>query len=316
MTIEIHGIHHLSAICGDPQENLDFYVGFLGLRLVKRTVNFDDPGMYHLYYGDTEGAPGTLLTFFPIPGAPRGRRGAGEVSAIALSIPAGAVGYWIERLIGYGVEFAQPVRRFGETVLTFTDPSGLPLELVATADDRPGWEGGPIAPEFAIRGVHSATLTEQDYEPTHELLTEGMGFRLVAQEGQRYRYAMGAGEPGAIVDVLYNPAQGRHGVGSMGSVHHIAWRVADEAALSASHQPLLERGLYPTPIRERNYFRSIYFREPGGVLFELATDPPGFTVDEPVETLGNRLMLPSWLEPERAQLERNLPPLRIPVPEV
>lgn len=312
MSVSIHGIHHISAICGDPQENLDFYIGLLGLRLVKRTVNYDDPGMYHLYYGDTEGAPGTLLTFFPIPGAPRGRRGTGEVSTTALAIPAESLGYWTERLVAHGVSFDLPAKRFGETVLGFADPSGLPLELVATSDGRPGWQSGPVPPEHAIRGIHSATLAVQAYEPTHAVLTEGLGCRLLGQEGERYRYAMGSAEPGALVDVLYQPQQGRHGIGSLGSVHHIAWRVADEAALEGSRSQLAGRGLYPTPIRERNYFRSVYFREPGGVLFELATDPPGFTIDETVAELGMHLKLPAWLEPERRMLEENLAPLRLP----
>lgn len=304
----IHGIHHISAICGDPQANLDFYSGLLGLRLVKRTVNFDDPGMYHLYYGDTEGAPGTLLTFFPIPSAPRGRRGTGEVSTTALAIPADSLGYWTERLAAHGTA---PTERFGETVLAFEDPSGLPLELIATDDNRPGWQNGPVPPEHAIRGLHSATLLVQTYEPTHAVLTEALGCRLLGQEGGRHRYAMGDDAPGALVDVLYLPNQGRHGLGSLGSVHHIAWRVPDDAALEGARQMLEERGLRPTPVRERNYFRSVYFREPGGVLFELATDPPGFTIDEPVESLGSQLKLPDWLEPKRDQLAEILPPLRL-----
>lgn len=314
MSKTLLGIHHVTAICGDAQQNVDFYAGLLGLRMVKRTVNFDDPGMYHFYYGDGEGSPGTIMTFFPIPGAPRGRRGAGEVSVTSFSVPEGSLAYWTERLQGYGMRLSKPIRRFDDEVLVFQDPDGLQLELVAHAgaELRSAWASGPVPAAYAIRGFHSVTLYEREKDPTHALLTGTMGLRVVTEEGNRVRYEMGAGGPGALVDVIYNPEATQRGLGAQGSVHHVAWRVAnDEEEVNWMHL-LANQGLHVSSVRDRNYFRSVYFREPGGVLFELATDLPGFAVDEPSAELGTHLMLPSWLEPRRAELERALPPIRLP----
>jgi len=313
MNRELLGIHHVTAIAGDPQRNVDFYAGVLGLRLVKITVNFDDPGTYHLYYGDEVGRPGSLLTFFPWPGAPEGRLGAGQVTAAAFSIPAQALGYWIERLKRHEVAVLGTTTRFDEQVLSFSDPDGLQLELVAghTEDGRNPWAGGPVPPEAAIRGLHSVALTEAACDDTAQLLTEALGFSPMEDGGSRRRYAIGSGEPGALVDVVCLPGTARGRV-AVGTVHHVAWRTPDEATQRIWRQQIAGRDLDVTPVIDRQYFHSIYFREPGGVLFEIATDPPGFTADEPPATLGTRLMLPPRLEPMRRELEHGLPPLRLP----
>ncbi|MDR7485990.1 MAG: ring-cleaving dioxygenase [Armatimonadota bacterium] len=316
MDPQILGIHHVTAIASDPQANLDFYAGVLGLRLVKRTVNFDDPGTYHLYYGDGVGTPGTLMTFFPWPGAPRGQVGAGMVSATAFAIPPGALPFWQARLRAHGVIVEEPGVRFDGDVLTFTDPDGLPLELVTdgTADDARAWTGGPVPPQAALRGVHSVTLTVaglgEDCGSTRAVL-ERLGWQVAAQVGARTRYVLGAGGPGATLDLVCAPAAPR-GQYAAGTVHHVAWRTPDDAHQSGWRERVREAGLDVTPVQDRQYFRSIYFREPGGVLFEIATDPPGFTVDESPEMLGSGLRLPPWLEPMRPRLERTLPPLRSP----
>ncbi len=317
MTPVLSGIHHVTAIASSPQQNVDFYVGVLGLRLIKRTVNFDDPGTYHLYYGDAGGSPGTILTFFPWPGAPRGRVGTGQVSVTSFAIPEHSVGFWQERLARDGVSARGPSAHFDERVLSFEDPDGLPLELVAhPADDgRTGWEDGPVPREHVIRGFYGVTMAEDGpgagCEHTTTLLTNALGFRLVGEAGNRMRFAMGAGGPGALVDVLCLPGAPRGQV-AVGTVHHVAWRTPDDAQQALWRERIGGSGIDVTPVRDRQYFHSIYFREPGGVLFEIATDPPGFTVDESKERLGARLMLPPWLEPRRAQLERTLPPLRLP----
>ena len=317
MTAPLPGIHHVTAIASDPQRNVDFYTGVLGLRLVKLTVNFDDPGAYHLYYGDAVGHPGTLLTFFAWPGAPQGRQGTGQVASTAFSIPPGALDYWVERLNGRGIAVEGPTSRFGaqggEQVLALTDPDGLLLELVAhpAAHERPGWQKGPVPAEHAIRGLHGVTLWEAGYEHTATFLTETLGFRLLAEEGSVFRYGVGAGGPGALVDVRCAPDLGR-GVVAVGTVHHVAWRTPSDADQRAWRQTIAGSGRDVTPVLDRQYFHSIYFHEPGGVLFEIATDPPGFTIDEPADELGTHLKLPPWLEPRRARLERLLPPLRLP----
>lgn len=307
------GFHHLTAIVGDPQQNIDFYTRVLGQRLVKQTVNFDDPGTYHLYYGDETGTPGTILTFFPWPGAPQGRRGTGQIVDISFAIPATALAYWVERLAQHGIAITGPTTRFDEQVISFCDPHGLSLELVAHRDaaSRNGWKQGPIPEAYAIRGFSSITLAEAHHEPTATMLTEVLGFRFQQQEGNRFRYEVGTGGPGARVDVLSLPDQPR---GSMaaGTVHHVAWRTEDDAHQLDWRRYLLAQGHSVTPVRDRQYFHSIYFHEPGGVLFEIATDPPGFTIDEPVEQLGTHLKLPPWLEPRRAELEKVLRPLQVP----
>ncbi|EFH84553.1 ring-cleaving dioxygenase [Ktedonobacter racemifer] len=303
------GFHHLTAIVGDPQANVDFYTQVLGQRLVKQTVNFDDPGTYHLYYGDEMGTPGTILTFFPWPGAPRGRRGTGQIVDISLAIPADALDYWSDRLSHHGVTITGPVARFKEQVISFNDPHGLSLELVASreADLRRGWEHGPVPQAYAIRGFSSITLAETHHEPTAAMLTEVLGFRPLQQEGNRFRYEVG---PGARVDVLELSNQPRGRI-AVGTVHHVAWRTEDDAHQLAWREHLLDQDSDVTPVLDRQYFHSIYFHEPGGVLFEIATDPPGFAIDEPVEQLGTHLKLPPWLEESRSRIEKVLPPLHV-----
>jgi glyoxalase family protein len=317
MSLQLPGIHHVTAVAGDPQRNVDFYAGVLGLRLVKLTVNFDDPGTYHLYYGDGLGRPGTIMTFFPWPGAPRGVVGTGQVGTTAFSAPAASLDDWRDRLVYHGVDARRPVARFDEQVLPFADPDGLPLEIVGVSgDERRGWEHGPVPASMALRGFHSVALAERDgadCRGSAALLTGAMNARLIADTGNRRRYALGIGGPGALVDILClaGAPRGQH---AAGTVHHVAWRTPDDAQQAAWRERLASAGREVTPVRDRNYFRSIYFREPGGVLFEIATDPPGFTADEPAESLGGRLMLPPWLEPNRGLLERVLPPLRLPAP--
>jgi glyoxalase family protein len=310
----IAGIHHVTAMAGDPQANVDFYTGALGLRLVKKTVNFDDPGTYHLYYGDELGHPGTIMTFFPWPLARRGVQGAGQATVTAFSVPEGSLGYWTERLSRLDVAFDDPKPRLGEEVLTVLDPDGLRLELVARAgDDRQGWTGGPVPAEKAIRGFDGVTLTEWNLDVTQGVLAETMGFRRVGEEGNRVRFEVGPGGAGTRVDVLVSPAAARGHV-SAGTVHHVAFRAVDEADQLAWREAVAESGLYVTPVLDREYFHSIYFREPGGVLFEIATDPPGFTRDETIASLGSSLKLPPWLEPDRARIEAALPPIEAYAP--
>lgn len=313
MSKEILGIHHVTAIAGDPQTNIDFYTGLLGLRLVKVTVNFDDPTTYHLYYGDGAGHPGTILTFFPWPGAQRGRRGTGQVTEIAFAIPGGALDYWSKRLAEHDVAFQFPARRFGDEVISFTDPDGMNVELIATAEVRAdrAYQGGSVPLDYAIHGFHSATLTEEGYLKTAALMTETLGFELVQHEANRYRYAVVSPEPGAIVDVLCAPEEPAGRV-AVGTVHHIAWRTRDDDQQRDWLEELARLGYNVSAVMDRKYFHSIYFREPGRILFEIATDPPGFAVDEAAEELGTHLVLPPWLEPSRAQLQQVLPPLRLP----
>jgi catechol 2,3-dioxygenase-like lactoylglutathione lyase family enzyme len=313
--LQIPGIHHITAICGDPQANVDFYVHMLGLRLVKKTVNFDDPGSYHLYYGDGLGTPGTIMTFFawllPPGVTARGRQGTGQIVATPFWIPEASLSFWIDRFAAEDVDFRGPDDRLGEQVISFNDPDGLPLELVARAGsiERASWTGSPIPPEHAIRGFAGATLSLDGYEATARLLTETMGFRQVASEGARFRFEAGKGAGAAAVD-LYCQPEGEPGRMGIGAVHHIAWRTASEQAQLEWRRVVVGAGLDVTPVLDRQYFRSIYYREPGGVLFEIATDPPGFAVDEPTEELGTHLKLPPWLERRRDIIEARLPELR------
>ncbi len=311
MAKQIGGIHHITAICGDPQKNLDFYAGLLGLRLVKRTVNFDDPGTYHLYYGDGAGSPGTILTFFPWPGSAPGRLGSGQVTATSFAIPVGAIPFWKERLLQAGVEPKGPENRFGDEVLSFIDPDGMPVELITSKELRLDrvYSGSGVPVEFAIHGFHSATMSEQELTATAALLTDTLGFRLLEQQDERYRYVIGSGEAGGIVDVLVAPDKPSGRV-ARGTVHHIAWRTADDAQQREWLRDIGLLGYSPSPVMDRKYFHSIYFREPGGILFEIATDQPGFAVDEPAEELGTHLVLPAWLESSREQIQRALPVLR------
>src|SRR5215207_10103377 len=308
-----HPIHHVTAIAGDPQRNLHFYAGVLGLRFVKRTVNFDDPGTYHFYFGDATGSPGSILTFFAWPGANAGRTGTGQVAVTSLAIPPASLGWWLERLVTHGVRHEMPVRRFGaEQALAFRDPDGLLLELVAHpgALAREGWGGGPVPAEHAVRGVHGVTLWEEGLEDTAAVLTGPLGFRELTSEENVFRFAAGEAQPGAFVDVRCAPDFWRGSLG-VGAVHHVAFRVRDDAEQLALRADVAGRGLNVTPQLDREYFRSIYFREPGGVLFELATDAPGFLVDEPFEALGSTLRLPPQYEQMRGDLERTLPPIDV-----
>lgn len=311
MDRQIPGIHHVTAIASDPRRNVAFYTDVLGLRLVKLTVNFDDPGTYHLYYGNEQGQPGTILTFFPWPGARRGRRGAGQVAATSFLVPEGTLGYWEERLQRMGASIGQRQRRFEQEVLPFLDPDALQLELVAhpAAAGIDPWRDGPVTAERAVRGFYGATLWEIDPEPTVDLLTKIMGFELEAEEGERFRFRAASTGPGSVIDIVHL-ARGEQGWGGAGTVHHIAYRTPDDAQQLAWRQELMARGLHVTPVMDRQYFHSIYYREPGGVLFEIATDPPGFTRDESLAELGSHLKLPSWLEPRRAEIEAALPDLQ------
>lgn len=308
----INGIHHVTALCSDAQRNVDFYAGVLGLRLVKRTVNFDAPDVYHLYYGNADGSPGTVMTFFPYQGLVRGRIGAGQTSATAFSIPSGSVGYWLERLKRMGVDHKGPEDRFNETVILLTDTDGLMLELVASdLDDRAPWDNGSIPPEHAVRGFHSITLLEEGYEKTAGLLTGQMEHRTLGEQGNRFRYTSGRGGPGHLVDIVCMP-ETRHGLQGAGTVHHVAFATANDDTQRQIRERLVESGSNVTPIIDRNYFHSIYFREPGHVLFEIATNPPGFTVDEPLDQLGTSLKLPAQYEPQRKRIEEVLPALKVP----
>ena len=312
MGIKFAGIHHVTAIAGDPQENVDFYAGLLGLRLVKKTVNFDDPQSYHLYYGDTAGNPGTIMTFFSWPGAPRGRIGTGQVSATSFAVPQDSLGYWTERLVEHGVRFEQPRRRFDETVIAVNDPDGLAVEIVARGgtEGREVWERSPVPTGHAIRGISGVALSERSGEVAENVLTNLLGFETIEEEDGRTRY-LTTGSGGSFADVLALP-EGAAGRTAVGTVHHVAWRAPDDETLEAWRDELASRGLHVTSVLDRNYFHSIYFREPGGVLFEIATDPPGFAVDEDPDHLGESLKLPPWLEKDRDRIEAVLPPVRLP----
>ena len=303
-----NGIHHVTAIAGDPRRNLDFYTRVMGLRLVKRTVNFDDPGTYHLYYGDAAGTPGTILTFFPWAQAAPGRAGVGELTETMFRIPLASVGYWTARLIAQGVERSE---RFGEPMLSFRDPDGLRLALVGVpgAETEPAWDNGEIPAEHAVRGFHGVSLMLGQGALTGAMLSNVFGFAAAGQEGGTTRFRADGTALGGIVDL--------HAVGGFlparlgrGSVHHLAFRAADDAAQAAMVATLArDHGLHTTGQKDRDYFRSVYFREPGGVLFEIATDIPGFAVDEDASALGSALKLPRFLQPHRTKIEVALPAL-------
>jgi glyoxalase family protein len=338
----IFGIHHVTAITRDPQRNIDFYTNNLGLRLVKLTVNQDDPTSYHLYYGDKSGRPGTILTFFHWPNLPKGERGTSEVSSISFLIPRNSIDYWVDRFKNQGMNFDGPTSRFddSEQVLTFQDPDGLELELVAhdsannTANNV--WKSGPVPTEHTIRGFYSVTLSEEGYERTSSVLTDELGFILTRKSGGRIRYeipdslqsstgaqssdadangisnAIASASGGAkIVDLLCRPYTQEAVIGT-GSVHHVAWRTPNDEQQLVLRRSIVAAGLNATPVIDRFYFHSVYFREPGGVLFEIATNNPGFTVDESLEELGTSLVLPPWLESVRGELLKILPPVRLP----
>ncbi|RYG44843.1 ring-cleaving dioxygenase, partial [bacterium] len=293
----ILGLHHITTIASDAAANYDFYVRFLGLRLVKKTVNFDDPGTYHLYYGDEEGHPGTIMTFFPWPGARRGRPGAGEATGVAFAIPVGSLSFWKSRAETQGHHVESLEGRLGDIGLSLRDPDGLRIELVESG--VPGSPREDIPAEAAIGGFFAATLEIVDLLPTIGLLTGTMGLEPVADDGRRFRFRT-VTAPGQFIDLLHVPS-GPWGQLGAGTVHHIAFRAKDDADQLGWRETLDAAGHEVTEVRDRNYFHSIYFREPGGVLFEIATDPPGFAVDEPKGTMGERLMLPEWLESQRVQ---------------
>jgi catechol 2,3-dioxygenase-like lactoylglutathione lyase family enzyme len=304
------GIHHITAIASDPRKNHDFYTQVLGLRFIKKTVNFDDPSTYHFYFGDKVGAPGTILTFFPHPGSPKGRQGIGQAAGITFAVPQAALSFWIGRFHQKGIKFEGPEHRFGAKFLRFTDPDGLMLELAALegAPDQDVWATENIGADVAIRGFHSVALWVEGYEKTAAILTEHLGFRLEGNEENRFRFSTGKRGLGQTVDVCCLPGFW-HGAMGAGTVHHVAWRVGGDEEEADLRTVLLKDGLNLTPVIDRNYFHSVYFREPGGVLFELATDNPGFAVDEPLESLGTELKLPAQYEPHREAIAAALPPL-------
>ncbi|ALI98894.1 ring-cleaving dioxygenase [Rufibacter tibetensis] len=312
MENRILGLHHITAIAGSAKKNVHFYTKVLGLRLLKKTVNFDDPGTYHLYYGDERGSAGTILTFFPYEGARRGSAGTGMVTNIGYSVPEGSFDFWIDRFEKHNVIYNKPSEKFGEQYLTFLDPDGLKLELVIpkNQDNRVAWETNEVNASVATKGFHSVTLTLRDIKGTAAVLTDVFGYTLLEKSGNRYRYITDAVEHAAIIDLVELPNEAR-GIGGAGTNHHIAFRVKDEDTLMQFQQKVMRAGLglQITNKIDRNYFYSLYFREPGGVLFEIATDNPGFGIDEPWDKLGSSLLLPPQYEPRRADIEAVLPKL-------
>jgi glyoxalase family protein len=311
---DVTGLHHVTCIAGDPQRNLDFYTGTLGMRLVKRSVNQDAPETYHLFYADAEGHAGSDLTFFPWPEMPPGRRGTGLTNEVALAVPRGTLGWWADRLRAAAVRLGEPTTWFDEPVLPFEDPDGLALALVETADPREftAWPESPVDASRQVRGLHAVRVAQRDLERTARFLTQGLGFTAAGEERGWHRYTVRGGGSGRSLDIQVLPDAPR-GTWGVGSVHHIAWRVPDGTAQRDIQAAVARAGGRPTDVIDRFWFQSVYFREPGGALFEVATDGPGFGVDEPTESLGERLILPPWLEPRRAQIERALPKLGAPV---
>jgi glyoxalase family protein len=309
----INGLHHITAMASDAQQNLDFYVGILGLRLVKKTINFDAPDVYHLYYGDETGAAGSIMTFFPFGTSPfRGRHGNGQAATTSFSIPSTALDYWMKRFERYNILYKPAQTRFNETVIYFEDPDGLGLELIANdVDTRVPYTYGHIPAEHAIRGFWGSELWETTYERTEAMLNGYLGYEFVGEAGVRRRYApVGQIEPGKFVDILWDSTK-RYGQGGIGTVHHIAFDTPSDDSQQEVRELLLSKGYSPTPVLDRQYFHSIYFREPGGVLFEIATTPPGFVFDESVAELGSGLKLPPWQEKHRPEIEAHLAPISL-----
>ncbi|WP_400246107.1 ring-cleaving dioxygenase [Niallia sp. JL1B1071] len=308
MTKKTSGIHHITAIVGHPQENVDFYAGVLGLRLVKQTVNFDDPGTYHLYFGDEGGNPGTIITFFPWVGARQGVIGDGQVGVTSYVVPKGALPFWENRLGKFHISFTK-TERFGETYLAFTDPHGLLLEIVEReAGKNNSWQFGEISPEHAIKGFGGATLLSKQPDKTAEVLEKVMGFEKVGEEGEYVRFRSFS-DIGNVIDLKVTT--GSSGSMGVGTVHHIAFRAVDDEDQLDWQKHVSANGYQVTPVQDRNYFNAIYFREHGEILFEIATDPPGFAIDESQEKMGDNLMLPSQYEQYREQLERRLIPIEV-----
>jgi glyoxalase family protein len=310
MENKILGLHHITAIADNAKRNHEFYTKVLGLRMVKKTVNFDDPGTYHFYFGDEQGTPGTILTFFPWEGIGQGRTGTGMVTDIGYSVPKGSLDFWADRFKQFNVKQDSIQERFGEQYLSFQDPDGLNIDLIVSKneDQRKPWETGDVKANVATRGFHNITLTLKDSNATAEILTDVLGYKLLKQEGNRFRFITDTIENAAIVDVLELPGAGP-GYNAAGTNHHVAFRVKDDNILMEYREKILSKGLSITPKIDRDYFFSLYFREPGGILFELATDNPGFTRDEPLDELGSNLKLPKQYEPNRARLEEVLPQL-------
>jgi len=310
MTNHITGLHHVTALTSDPQQNIDFYTGILGLRLVKKTINFDAPDVYHFYYGDEVGHPGTILTFFPFSGLPKGRKGKGQLTVTSFSIPENSLDYWMKRLTKFRIKFENPAERFDDEVfIYFEDQDGLGIELIANkTDKRKGFTYGQIPLEYAVRGFYSVSLSEEGYERTAGLLTEQMDHKLVVEKGNRFRFSP-SGQPGSFVDVLCSPESLR-GTGGSGTVHHVAFATRNDQTQFEFRETLLSKGIVnPTPVIDRQYFHSVYFREPGGILFEAATSDIGFTLDESKENLGEKLKLPAWEELNRTEIEKLLTPV-------
>ena len=312
----VHGLHHVTVIAGDPQENLDFYTGVMGMRLVKKSINQDAPDTYHLFYADGVGSPGTDLTFFPWPDLPKARPAPGHIVEVPFAVPAGSLDYWKERSDEKGGQTKEEETRFGERTLPFEDPHGLQLALVETSDERDvtPWDESPIPAEHQVRGMHAVRLWEHTLEPTETLLTDVMGFEKVGEEDGWHRYAAEGGRSGTLaeVKVVGQASRASHRVSGTGGVHHAAWRVSDSDEEMALRDFIGKVGLHPAQQIDRFWFKSVYFREPGGVLFELATDGPGFTADEDLDSLGTSLVLPPWMEKDRAEIEAGLPPLEMP----
>lgn len=311
MSVTPHGIHHVTAIASDPQANVDFYTKILGLRLVKQTVNFDAPHVWHLYYGDEHGSPASILTFFPWPGVTPGREGAGLTTATAFSVPPESIGFWHQRALQLGVAVEAPKTVLDSEVLTLFDNDGMRLELVASAgDSRSGWDGvSDIPQQHAVRGLHTVTLSERLLDPTADMLTELLGMELAGESAGAASFDMGQGGAGANVQVRGGIQE--RGLQAGGTVHHVAFRAPDLITMELWQQELLSKGVSVTQVMDRQYFKSIYFREPGGVLFEIATDDPGFDIDEPLLELGRKLKLPPWLEPTREQIAMSLPKIEV-----
>jgi len=307
MENKILGIHHITAIAGDAKRNFDFYTKVLGLRFIKRTVNFDDPGTYHFYFGDEYGSAGTILTFFPWGNIPKGSKGAGMATEIGYAVPKGSFDFWMKRFDTFNVPYEQPAERFGEKYLSFTDPDGLTLEFFEAKenDQRKPYETDEVKADAATLGFYNTTLTLNHIEATAKILTDVFDYKLVAQEGNRYRYMTDAIDHANVIDLIAVPSEKRAN-NAGGTIHHIAFRVENDEVQMAFREKIEKLGLNITPQIDRNYFHSLYFREPGGVLFEIATDNPGFTVDEPLEELGKSLKLPAQYESQRKQIEAHL----------
>ena len=310
MSVTPHGIHHVTAIARDPQQNVDFYTKVFGLRLVKQTVNFDAPHIWHLYYGDEHGSPASILTFFPWPGVSKGRQGSGLTTATSFSVPEASLGFWSKHLAGLKIDWSWGKDSSGHDLIEVRDYDGMRLQLVGTVGDaRSGWDGvADIPAEHAVRGLHSVELSETQIDPTAGMLQNLLGMNLSSESSGKANFQMATGESGAKVEVLGGVADRGRQAG--GTVHHVAFRAPDLPTMELWQQELLGRGVGVTEIMDRQYFKSIYFREPGGVLFEIATDDPGFDIDEPLLELGKKLKLPPWLEPSREQIQQSLPEIR------